>query len=101
MVFNAASRFGFAWKCLIDIDVGVIDAYFRGKVSVIHRFDLDFEVTVGDRIAQLIIEKSLIRFLRWKIWIPPLKGLVGLGPKRFRCNFLIVVFKFFELFIFV
>ena len=59
--FYAAPRFGLAWKCLIDIDVGVIDADFCGKVGVIlfHHFDLDFEVKVGDRIVQLIIEKSL------------------------------------------
>ena len=82
MVFNAASRFGFAWKCLIDIDVGVIDAYFRGKVSVIHRFDLDFEVTVGDRIAQLIIEKSLTQVLEMEDLDSTFRGVGGLGSKE-------------------
>ena len=59
--FYAAPRFGLAWKCFIDIDGGVIDAYFHGKVGVIlfHHFDLDFEVKVRGCIAQLIIEKSL------------------------------------------
>ena len=82
MVFNAASRFGFAWKCLIDIDVGVIDAYFRGKVSVIHRFDLDFEVTVGDRIAQLIIEKSLTQVLEMEDLDSTFRGVGGFGSKE-------------------
>ena len=89
--FYAAPRSRLAWKCFIDIDAGVIDANFRGKVGLIffHHFDLDFQVKVGDRIAN---EKSLtppFTFLRWKIWIPPLE--------RFRCNFLIVVFKVFEI----
>lgn len=38
---------------------GVIDADYRGPVGVIlfNHSDLDFEVKVGDRVAQLIIEK--------------------------------------------
>ena len=82
MVFNAASRFGFAWKCLIDIDVGVIDAYFRGKVSVIHRFDLDFEVMVRDRIAQLIIEKSLTQVLEMEDLDSTFRGVGGFGSNE-------------------
>jgi len=38
---------------------GVIDADYRGPVGVIlaNLSDKDFEVKVGDRIAQLIVEK--------------------------------------------
>lgn len=38
---------------------GVIDADYRGPVGVIlfNHSDVDFEVKVGDRVAQLIIEK--------------------------------------------
>lgn len=40
---------------------GVIDADYRGPVGVIlfNHSDVDFEVKVGDRIAQLIIEKIM------------------------------------------
>lgn len=38
---------------------GVIDADYRGQVGVIlaNLSDEDFQVKVGDRIAQLIVEK--------------------------------------------
>lgn len=38
---------------------GVIDADYRGQVGVIlaNLSETDFEVKVGDRIAQLIVEK--------------------------------------------
>ena len=40
---------------------GVIDADYRGPVGVIlfNYSDVDFEVKVGDRIAQLIIERIM------------------------------------------
>ncbi|KAL6212918.1 hypothetical protein ACLB2K_018133 [Fragaria x ananassa] len=45
----------------IDVGAGVIDADYRGPVGVIlfNHSDVDFEVKVGDRIAQLIIEKII------------------------------------------
>lgn len=48
-----------AWKHSIDVGAGVIDADYRGPVGVIlfNHSDTDFEVKVGDRVAQLIIEK--------------------------------------------
>ncbi|XP_011024411.1 PREDICTED: deoxyuridine 5'-triphosphate nucleotidohydrolase [Populus euphratica] len=54
-----APRSGLTWKHSIDVGAGVIDADYRGPVGVIlfNHSDLDFEVKVGDRIAQLIIEK--------------------------------------------
>ncbi|KAL2317335.1 hypothetical protein Fmac_031211 [Flemingia macrophylla] len=54
-----APRSGLAWKHSIDVGAGVIDADYRGPVGVIlfNHSDVDFELKVGDRIAQLIIEK--------------------------------------------
>ncbi|XP_057808195.1 deoxyuridine 5'-triphosphate nucleotidohydrolase-like [Salvia miltiorrhiza] len=54
-----APRSGLAWKHSIDVGAGVVDADYRGPVGVIlfNHSDVDFEVKVGDRIAQLMIEK--------------------------------------------
>ncbi|KAI3821054.1 hypothetical protein L1987_08610 [Smallanthus sonchifolius] len=56
-----APRSGLAWKHSIDVGAGVVDADYRGPVGVIlfNHSDTDFEVKVGDRIAQLIIEKII------------------------------------------
>ncbi|CAL5383589.1 unnamed protein product [Camellia sinensis] len=56
-----APRSGLAWKHSIDVGAGVIDADYRGPVGVIlfNHSDADFEVKVGDRIAQLIIQVIL------------------------------------------
>lgn len=56
-----APRSGLAWKHSIDVGAGVIDADYRGPVGVIlfNHSDADFEVKVGDRIAQLIIEQII------------------------------------------
>nr|GMD48002.1 deoxyuridine 5'-triphosphate nucleotidohydrolase [Ipomoea batatas] len=53
-----APRSGLAWKHSIDVGAGVIDADYRGAVGVIlfNHSDVDFQVKVGDRIAQLIIQ---------------------------------------------
>ncbi|XP_078430421.1 DUTP-PYROPHOSPHATASE-LIKE 1 [Wolffia australiana] len=53
-----APRSGLAWKHSIDVGAGVVDADYRGPVGVIlfNHSDVDFEVKIGDRIAQLIIE---------------------------------------------
>ncbi|OVA18692.1 DeoxyUTP pyrophosphatase [Macleaya cordata] len=56
-----APRSGLAWKHAIDVGAGVIDADYRGPIGVIlfNHSDVDFEVKLGDRIAQLIIEKIM------------------------------------------
>ncbi|KAK2980663.1 hypothetical protein RJ640_011471 [Escallonia rubra] len=56
---HEAPRLGLASKHGIDVGAGVIDADYRGPVGVIlfNHSDADFEVKVGDRIAQLIIQK--------------------------------------------
>lgn len=55
-----APRSGLAYKSGIDVLAGVIDSDYRGDIGVIllnTDLNKDFEVKVGDRIAQLIIEK--------------------------------------------
>ncbi|KAK2660514.1 hypothetical protein Ddye_007047 [Dipteronia dyeriana] len=58
---HVAPRSGLTWKHSIDVGAGVIDVDYRGPVGVIlfNHSDVDFEVKVGDRIAQLIIEKIM------------------------------------------
>ncbi|KAL7175416.1 hypothetical protein ACSBR2_029086 [Camellia fascicularis] len=57
-----APRSGLAWKHSIDVGAGVIDADYRGPVGVIlfNHSEVDFEVKVGDRIAQLVIEVIMV-----------------------------------------
>jgi len=55
-----APRSGLAYKNGIDVLAGVIDSDYRGDIGVIlYNTDnnLDFTVKVGDKIAQIIIEK--------------------------------------------
>ena len=54
-----APRSGLALKKLIDVGAGVVDSDYRGEVGVVlfNHGDQDFEVKMGDRIAQLILEK--------------------------------------------
>ena len=55
-----APRSGLAVKHFIDIGGGVLDLDFRGSVRVVlfnHHAEEPFQVDVGDRIAQLIVEK--------------------------------------------
>ncbi|KAL3745187.1 hypothetical protein ACJRO7_014318 [Eucalyptus globulus] len=55
-------RAGLAWKHSIDVSVRMMDHAHWGD-SVQHS-DVDFVVKVGDRIAQLIIEKIMTPMLR-------------------------------------
>ncbi|KAJ6395360.1 hypothetical protein OIU77_020593 [Salix suchowensis] len=56
---RVAPRSGLTLKHSIDVGAGVIDADYRGPIGVIlfNHSDVDFEIKVGDRIAQLIVEK--------------------------------------------
>ena len=58
----SAPRSGLAWKHSIDVGAGVIDADYRGPVGVIlfNHSDTDFEVKVGDRVAQMIIQQIVM-----------------------------------------
>lgn len=56
---RVAPRSGLAWKNSLDVGAGVIDSDYRGNIGVIlfNHSDVDFEVKMGDRIAQLIFEQ--------------------------------------------
>jgi len=56
---RVAPRSGLASKHSIDVGAGVIDADYRGPVKVLlfNLGDADFKVEVGERIAQLIVER--------------------------------------------
>ena len=66
-----APRSGLALKKFIDVGAGVVDGDYRGEVGVVlfNHGDQDFEVKMGDRIAQLILEK---------IDTPPVEEVQGL-----------------------
>eukprot|EP00470_Lotharella_oceanica_P015715 CAMPEP_0170198924 /NCGR_PEP_ID=MMETSP0040_2-20121228/69056_1 /TAXON_ID=641309 /ORGANISM="Lotharella oceanica, Strain CCMP622" /LENGTH=77 /DNA_ID=CAMNT_0010448993 /DNA_START=500 /DNA_END=733 /DNA_ORIENTATION=+ len=51
-----------AWKNFIDIGAGVIDSDYRGplKVLLFNFGNEDYQVSEGDKIAQLILEKICI-----------------------------------------
>ena len=57
-----APRSGLALKKGIDTGAGVVDADYRGPVGVIlfNWGKEDFEIKVGDRIAQLILEQIVL-----------------------------------------
>ena len=54
-----APRSGLSIKKSIDVVAGVVDRDYRGEIGVvlINHSDNDFEVNVGDRIAQMILEQ--------------------------------------------
>lgn len=57
-----APRSGLALKKGIDTGAGVVDADYRGPVGVIlfNWGKEDFEIKIGDRIAQLILEQIVL-----------------------------------------
>lgn len=59
---RVAPRSGLAYKHGIDTMAGVIDADYRGPVGVIlaNLSETDFPVKIGDRIAQLIVERVVM-----------------------------------------
>ena len=74
---RVAPRSGLAYKKGIDVGAGVIDEDYRGEVGVIlfNFGEQAFEVKVGDRIAQLILER---------IVAPPIELVVGELPRTNR-----------------
>ena len=56
---RVAPRSGLAVRCGIDVLAGVVDSSYRGSIRVLlfNNTDTSFAVNVGDRIAQLIIER--------------------------------------------
>ena len=59
---RVAPRSGLAWKHSIHVGAGVIDADYRGEVGVVlfNLSDTDFNVSVGDRVAQLVLERIVV-----------------------------------------
>lgn len=59
---RVAPRSGLAVKHGIDTAAGVIDADYRGelKVALFNHSDEDYNITEGERVAQLIIEQIFI-----------------------------------------
>ena len=57
-----APRSSVAYNYHTDIGAGVIDKDYRGEIKVLifNHSDELFEIKVGDKIAQLIIERALI-----------------------------------------
>ncbi len=55
---RVAPRSGLAVKG-IDVGAGVVDSSYRGilKVLIINNKDEEFKVNIGDRIAQMILER--------------------------------------------
>lgn len=55
-------RSGLAARASIDVAAGVIDSDYSGPISVVlvNNSDVEFTVTYGDRIAQLVVEYILV-----------------------------------------
>lgn len=62
-----APRSGLALKKGIDVLAGVIDSDYRGELIclLINLGEEDFKINIGDRIAQLIVEKISILSPEW------------------------------------
>ena len=61
-----APRSGFSWRNHVDVGAGVIDSDYRGVIQVLlfnHKPDV-LKINVGDRIAQIVIEKIDTRELQ-------------------------------------
>jgi len=56
------SRSSLASKFGVCVDTGVIDSDYRGSIKVLlfNHSDKDYQITAGDRIAQLLILKYLV-----------------------------------------
>lgn len=59
---RVAPRSGLAAKHGISTGAGVVDADYRGEIKIIlfNHSNKDFEISKGDRIAQLVLEKILL-----------------------------------------
>lgn len=78
-----APRSGLAYKNGIDVLAGVIDSDYRGDIGVIlYNTDnnSDFEVKIGDKIAQIIIEScSSVNFVKTQVLPSTKRGEGGYG----------------------
>jgi len=81
---RVAPRSGLALKKGISTGAGVIDADYRNAIGVIlfNNSDEDFEVSKGDRIAQLIFERiytPIIEVVEYSSMNDTERGLKGFG----------------------
>ena len=74
-----ASRSGLAAKFSIDTGTGVIDSDYQGLVHIllINHSDQPFQVDVGDRVAQLILERIVTPLVAED---PELDGAIATSP---------------------
>ena len=74
---------------MIDCGAGVVDADYRGNVGVV-LFNFgpsDFEINVGDRIAQLILEKiSMVPAVQVEELTETIRGEGGFGSTGVSSN---------------
>ena len=56
---RVAPRSGLATKCFIHVGAGVFDFDYRGNIGIVifNHLDKPFQINIGDRIAQFIIDK--------------------------------------------
>ena len=59
-----APRSGLALKKFINVGAGVVDADYRGELGIVlfNFSDADFQINMGDKIAQLILKKSKLLY---------------------------------------
>jgi dUTP pyrophosphatase len=77
-----AGRSGIALRNSIGVLAGVVDADYRGEVQVLlmNHGDKDLDVSVGDRIAQLILERISTPPVAEKASLPPsVRSAAGFG----------------------
>lgn len=77
-----APRSGLALKFGIDVMAGVIDADYRGEVLclLVNLGENAFQISVGDRIGQLIVEKVALCEPAWNDELPVTeRGAMGFG----------------------
>ena len=82
-----APRSGLATKG-IDVAAGVIDWDYTGEIRVllVNNSDIAFEVNIGDRIAQLIIERiATVKFETVKSLTDTERGEKGFGSTGVWC----------------
>ena len=79
---NQYNNSGLAVKKMIDCGAGVVDADYRGNVGVVlfNFGPTDFEVNIGDRIAQLILEQiSMVPAVQVEELTETERGVGGFG----------------------
>lgn len=76
------SRSGIFFRNGITVFNGIVDNMFRGKLAIalLNNSNQDYEVKIGDRIAQLVIYKLIEPEIRWMdSKIETVRGEKGFG----------------------